>query len=526
MSLSLQQLEEPPTEIWPSGEVLSIDSGDLVQPFTPIDTPPVTDSLENLGSNDLESTEPVVAIDPLTYQIDPLTYPTDTIAGISYLVNPPFIDCYNGSIDWEIKIFPASGEPGIVGVDDQATLGDPTVAEGVSLLLGGNPDTVGDSGVSLSLQQLEEPPTEIWPSGEDLTIDSGDLVRPFAPIDTPLVTDSLENLGSIELESTEPVVAIDPLILPTDPIAAICYIYNPIFYSYSGSIDWEIKTFPGFGEPGLVDVVAQSTFGDSTVAEVNPPDLMGCPEPVADRGVSLPLLSVCQDYPVPEVSSPVGESTEADRDPEPRTGILFRGEIHTMVSADLVQPLAPIAPPPVHAPPENLRSITAVGGTELPKGSEAVAAAPPAPGIAPATFLQPPVVQAAVDPITGNAAWAQPTGLIQPGVEAGRNLADDPVLVATPPPAGSDAPRGSGFPFAQAYPASLAAPSRQGSGESLPITSGSATAEGSVPANTSTLISLTAGLGSSGRDPFVIGWGVESVIPPLIADLIPTLILI
>jgi hypothetical protein len=52
------------------------------------------------------------------------------------------------------------------------------------------------------------------------------------------------------------------------------------------------------------------------------------------------------------------------------------------------------------------------------------------------------------------------------------------------------------------------------------MASGSVTAEASAQASTSTLIASMAGLGSSVRDPFVIGWGIESVIPPLIPDFI------
>jgi hypothetical protein len=58
------------------------------------------------------------------------------------------------------------------------------------------------------------------------------------------------------------------------------------------------------------------------------------------------------------------------------------------------------------------------------------------------------------------------------------------------------------------------------------MASGSVTAEASAQASTSTLIASMAGLGSSVRDPFVIGWGIESVIPPLIATLIPDFIMI
>jgi hypothetical protein len=55
---------------------------------------------------------------------------------------------------------------------------------------------------------------------------------------------------------------------------------------------------------------------------------------------------------------------------------------------------------------------------------------------------------------------------------------------------------------------------------------GSVTAESSAQASTTTLIASMAGLGSSVRDPFVMGWGIESVTPPLIADLIPDIIMI
>jgi hypothetical protein len=502
----------------------SIESGDGLNPLKPEIFS--MDWEAEAAASDLETitTEPVVAIDPLTYQ----TYSLVTYSLVNTWITP--------DISYAIETVPPSGEPGVAGFEDQAALGDPTVAEGVSLLLGGNPDTVGDSGVSLSLQQLEEPPTEIWPSGEVLSIDSGDLVQPFTPIDTPPVTDSLENLGSNDLESTEPVVAIDPLTYPTFTISAWCYTVDvdyqpPILLQAPLSEltpppDRFVEPFPATGEPELVDVEVKATLADPAVAPGDPPDLVGYDDTVEDHGLTPTLLPACLDYPPSQAEPLEAETTEADREPEPRTGIWLRGEVHTMDSGALVRPVSPIATSPFTAPPENLRSITAVAGTELPKGAEAVAAAPPAPGMAPAISPQPPMAQPAVDPITGNAAWAQPTVVVQPSVEAGRNLVDDPVLVATPPPAGSDAPRGSGFPFAQAYPASLAAPSRQGSGESLPITSGSATAEGSAPATTSTLISLTAGLGSSGRDPFVISWGVDSVIPPLIADLIPTLILI
>jgi hypothetical protein len=473
------------------------------------------------AASDLEAiaTEPVVAIEPLSNQtysmvVNCFVLPISEILSIG-IAEPS-----------EIKTFPPSGESGLVDVGDQATLVT-YLPEGVSLMVGGNPNTVGDFGLSLGLQHLEELPTDIRLSGEALTIDSGDLVRSCAPIDTPPVSAPPENLlGGIDLEMTETVVATDPLIPPTYPIAAICYAYNPVDYSYSGSIDWEIKIFSASGEPELLNAEVKAALADPVVAPGDPLDLMGHDGTVEDHGLSPTLLPACLDYPVPEGEPAVGETTDAPREPEPRTGIWLRGELHTMDSGALVRPVSPIATSPFTAPPENLRSTTAVGGTELPKGTEAVAEAPPAPGMAPAISLQPPVAQAAVDPITGNAAWAQPTGLIQPSFEAGRNLADDPVLVATPPPAGSDSPRGSGFPFAQAYPASLAVPNRQGSSETLPVTSGSATPEGIAPATTSTLISLTAGLGSSVRDPFVIGWGVESVIPTLIADVIPFLILI
>ena len=479
---------------------------------------PVTEQLAAASDLETIATEPIVAIDP------PI-WPTYYMISTSSLAPESLYFCV--AEPSEVLAFPPSGELEFVDFEGQdtsyiASLNsgvDPTFDEGISLLLGSNPDTFGDSGVNLSLEHVETPPIEILANGEILSIDSDDLAMPFAPICTTWVTEPPESFDNIAVEGTESAMETDPLILANYHVMSVTNFYN-------GSIDWEIKPLPFSGDSGVVDVEASETLSDSTFAKVNSPDLMGCPEPVADRGVSLPLLSVCQDYPVPEVSSPVGEATEADRDPEPRTGILFRGEIHTMVSADLVQPHAPIAPPPVNAPPENLRSTTAEGGTERPKGAEAVAEASPAPGMATAISIQPPQAQPAADPITGIEAWAQPTGAVQPSPDGELNLPVGSVLNNTSSPAGFGSPWGKAFPFAQDYTASLPAPSRQDSGETLPMAYGSVTAEGSTQASTSTLIASMAGLGSSVRDPFVMGWGIESVIPPLIADLIPDIIMI
>jgi len=492
------------------------DSDQLEVPTCLVDEP-VTAQVAAASDLETIATEPVVAIDPSIwptyYMISNYTLAPESL---QFCVAEPS----------EAMAFPPSCELAFVDFEGQdtsyiASLNsgvDPTLDAGISLLLGGNPDTFDDSGVNLSLEHVKEPPIEIVPNGEILSIDSSDLVKPFAPIGTTWVTEPPESFDNIAEEGTESAMETDPPILVNYYVMSVTNI--TILF------DWEIKPLPFSGDSGVVDVEAYETLFDSTVAQNNSPDLIGCPEPVVYRGVSVPPLPVCQDYPVPEGSSPVGEAAEVDRDPEPLTGIWLRGEIHTMVSADLVQPLAPIAPPPVTAPPENLRSTTAVRGTELPKGAEAVAEASPAPGMATAISIQPPQAQPAVDPITGIEAWAQPSGAVQPSPDAEPNLPVGSVLKDTSAPAGFGPPWGRAFPFARDYTASVPAPRRQDSGETLPMASGSVTAEASAQASTSTLIASMAGLGSSVRDPFVIGWGIESVIPPLIATLIPDFIMI
>jgi hypothetical protein len=508
----------------PFGEVTSADPGVITASFdsdfdhseapTCLAAEPVTAQLAAASDLETIATEPVVAIDPLIwptyYMISTLSLAPESL--YFCVAEPPEVIAFPPSCELEFVEFEGQD---ISYIDSLNSGVDTTLDEGISLLLGGNPDTYEDSRVKLSLALVEEPLIEILPNGEILSIDSGDLVMPFAPIGTTWTTEPPERFDNIAVECTESAMETDPPILANYYVMSVTNIYN-------GSIDCEIKSLPFSGDSGVVDVEASETLSDLIFDQYNFPDLMSCPEPVVDRGVSLPPLPACQDYPVPEGSSPVGEATEVDRDPEPRTGILFRGEIHTMVSADLVQPLAPIAT----APPENLRSTTAVGRTELPKDAEAVAEASPAPGNATVNSIQPPQAQPAVDPITGIEAWAQPTGAVQPSPDAERNLPVDSVTNDTSAPAGFGSPWGRAFPFAQDYTASVQAPRRDDSSETLPMAYGSVTAESSAQASTTTLIASMAGLGSSVRDPFVMGWGIESVTPPLIADLIPDIIMI
>ena len=416
------------------------------------------------AASDLETiaTEPVVAIDtsiwPTYYMISTLSLAPESlnfcVAELSEVMTfPP--SCELEFIDFEGQdtSYIASLNSGV----------DPTLDEGISLLLVGNPNTVGDYGVILSPQHLEEAPTQIWPSGEILSIDSGDLVKPFAPIDTTWVTDPLESFDNIAVEGTESAMENDPPILANHYVMSVTNIYN-------SSIDWEIKPLPFSGDFEVVDVEASETFADPIFDQGDSPYLAG--EYVytpGDNVASLPLLPACLDYPTPEGEPQDGGET-TDGDSQPRTGILFRGE----------------------------------GNAGLQQAG----------------------AQPAVDPITGSPARAQPTEALQPSSEAKLNLAVDPVLKATPAPAGFGSPRGNGFSFAPPYPDLLTAASLQESTKTVPTTSGLAAADGSSPATSSALNSALIGFGSSARDPLLIGWGIESLIPPLIADPIPDLMII
>jgi len=499
---------------------------------------------EVAATSDLETiaTEPAIAIDPPIWQ-------TYSMVLTCVSLPPPEMAYFSIDEPTDNKTFPPTEEPGVVDVEGLEILGDPALAEGVSLnVAGGNPDYFGYSEVNLSPEHLEEPPIEILPSGEILPIDSGDFVRPIALVDPTPVTDPPVKLESIALEGNEPIVTIDPPIWPAFEIAAICYMYNPPSYEvkYKDTVTpSEIHLFPADGEPEVVEFDDLATIVDPTQEPSDYTDLTNYNYTVEDNGVSLTLLPACLDYPVPMGEPQVDGPIKAER--EPRMGIWLRGEVHTMDSGDLVRPFSPIADPTFTAPPENLRTVTAALGTEMPNATEVFAVSPaiatatlpaignatpsaiatattPATGTAAAISLQPPAAQPAVDPITGTPALVQPTDALQPSDEAGQNLTVDPVPSTSIATAVSASSRRSGFPFAKESPASPASPSQQKSSETVPTTSGFATTEASTPATTSALTWSLVGFGSSAGDPLVMGWGIESLLPPLIADLFPNLI--